>query len=297
VKSKKSTIALAAVIAAIIIVLLLLIFCVFNRKPRGITGSGMIEVMEVQISARIGGQIQMLNVKEGNNVRKGDTIMIIDHHEMIAQEKAASAGLVIAEQALQEIKAKKGDLERNVERIRGLHETGDVPDNEYEAILTQWKIVLTQETRADASLKVARAQLELIQAQIAYAYIVSPLSGVLLALNYDKGETVFPGSVIAEVGDLQIATLKIFVPEQDIGKITYGQSARVFVDAYPAQVFEGKVSWIASESEFTPRNIQTRDERAQLVFAVKIIIPNESQKLLPGMPADAQIVDHGNSRQ
>jgi len=294
---KKKTIALVAGIAAFIAVLLLLIFCVFNKKSRGITGSGMIEVLEIQISARVGGQIQSLKVKEGDSIREGDTIMILDHRELIAREKAASAGLVIAEQSIQEIKAKKNDLEKNVERFRGLHDSGDVPDNEYEAILTQWKVILTQETRADASLKAARAQLELIQTQIADAYIVSPLSGVILALNYDKGETAFPGFVLAKIGDLQTATLKVFVPEQDVGKITLGQSARVFVDAYPAQIFDGKVTWIASESEFTPRNIQTRDERAQLVFAVKITIPNKSQKLLPGMPADAEIVDHGNSRQ
>lgn len=294
---KKRTISLAAIIAVLIVIILLLIFCVFNRKPRGITGSGMIEVLEIQLSARIGGQIQTLNVKEGNSIREGDTLVILDHRELTAQEKAASASLVMAEQSLQEIKAKKSDLARNVERIRGLHESGDVPDNEYEAILTQWKVILTQETRAEASLKAARAQLELIQAQIANAYIVSPLSGVILALNYDKGESVFPGSVIAKIGDLQTATLKIFVPEQDVGKITLGQSAQVFVDAYPALVFDGKITWISSESEFTPRNVQTRDERAQLVFAVKITITNESQQLLPGMPADARIVDHGNSRK
>lgn len=295
-KLKKRAIALIAVVAVIIIVLLL-IFCVFYRKPPGITGSGMIEVVEIQTSARIGGQIRTLSVKEGNSVGEGDTIMVLEHRALTAQEKTASANIIIAEQSVQEIKAKKTDLERNVERIRVLHESGDVPDNEYEAILTQWKVILAQETRTEASLKAARAQLELIQTQIADAYIVSPLSGVILALNYERGETVFPGSVIAKIGDLQTATLKIFMPEQDVGKITLGQSAQVFVDAYPDQIFEGKITWISSESEFTPRNIQTRDERAQLVFAVKITIPNESQKLLPGMPADAQIVDHGNSRQ
>jgi len=96
------------------------------------------------------------------------------------------------------------------------------------------------------------------------------------------------------IGDFNIAHLKIFISERDIGRIRLGNKVQVSVDAYPDEIFWGEVVWIASKAEFTPRNIQTKDDRAQLVFAVKVKLSNEGEKLLPGMPADAKIVQDGH---
>jgi HlyD family secretion protein len=160
---------------------------------------------------------------------------------------------------------------------------------------------VTLTTRVDATalvslragLKAARAQIDLAQAQLANAYILSPIAGVVLARNFEVGELVFPGAQILKIGDLKQAWLRIYVPEKQMGRIRLGKPAAVYADAYRGEKFTGKVTWIAREAEFTPKNIQVREERSQLVFAVKIAIENGDEKLLPGMPADAEICENG----
>jgi len=283
------------VIMILLIVIILTVILASNRD-QAIKGSGMIEVQEVQVSAKISGQIKTMLVDEGSSVSKDETLMTLDHRELTAQKKEALAGLNIAEQSLKEVQVKKGDLEKNVHRLRTLHATGDIPDQELENIEMQLAVIQTQEDKAIAGLKAAQARLELVQTQIANAYIISPLSGVVLSKNFEEGENVFPGAQLIRIGNLKTAWLKIYLSEKDMSRVFLGSRAAVSVDAYPKVVFEGKVIWIASEAEFTPKNIQTQDERAQLVFAIKITIPNDQQKLMPGMPADARIIQNGNSR-
>jgi len=278
--------------------IILIVFCVLisffliQRKSQGIYGSGMIEVKEIEISTKVSGQIKEIRVEEGDYVKQGDTLVIIDHRELLAQKEEAMAGIQVAEQTLNEIELTKKDLEKNVQRIRNLYTTGDVPEKELESIETQLKVLIAQENKAKASLKAAQARLNLIQTQIENAYILSPISGVVLANNFEKGELVFQGARLLKIGDLNSAWLKIYIVERDVSKVSLGAKANVYVDAYPKQVFSGGVTWISSEAEFTPKNIQTKEERSGLVFAIKIAIPNANQKLLPGMPADAEIVEN-----
>ncbi len=264
-------------------------------QNNGIVGSGMIEVEEVQISAKLAGQIKEIRTDEGARVKTGDTLVILDHKELLAQEKSAIAGLAVAQHTLKEITARRQELARNVERIEAVHREGAVADQDLEDLQTQLKVLQAQEEKAMAGLNAARAGLDLVGTQIANAIITSPLSGIVLARNFNAGETVFPGASIFTITDLKTAWLKIYIPEKEVGRVSIGARANVYVDTYPGQTFEGEVSWIASKAEFTPRNIQTKDDRAQLVFAVKINLDNESERLLPGMPADAKIMNNGHN--
>ena len=173
--------------------------------------------------------------------------------------------------------------------MRSLHDSGDLPDKDWEDIETQYEVLKTLEEKARAGLGGARAQIELVQAQLANAHILSPITGVVLARNFEPGEMVFPGAQILKIGDLKAAWLKIYIPEKRVGRVRLGATAVVYADAYARQQFRGKVTWIAREAEFTPKNIQVKEERSQLVFAVKIAIDNPDEKLMPGMPADAEI--------
>jgi HlyD family secretion protein len=260
-----------------------------------IIGSGMIEVEEVQISSKLTGQIREIRTDEGARVTAGDTLVILDHKELLAQEKEAIAGLSVAEQTLKEIRARRQELAKNVERVAAVHREGAVADQDLEDLQTQLKVLQTQEEKAVAGLNAARAGLDLVRTQIANAIITSPLSGVVLARNFNVGETVFPGASIFTISDLKTVWLKIYIPEREVGRVSIGARANVYLDTYPDRAFEGQVSWIASKAEFTPRNIQTKDDRAQLVFAVKIALDNEDEQLLPGMPADAKILKNGHN--
>ncbi len=149
-----------------------------------------------------------------------------------------------------------------------------------------------QETidQARARLEQANAALALAKTRLSYATLLSPLSGVVLSQNVERGEYVAPGTPVVTVGDLEHVWLRAYINETDLGRIKLGQRARVTTDTYPGKVYEGRLSFIASQAEFTPKNVQTAQERVKLVYRIKVDIPNPQMELKPGMPADAEIL-------
>lgn len=138
-----------------------------------------------------------------------------------------------------------------------------------------------------AQLHQAQAALDLIDAQLAQLCLTSPITGTVASRSIHAGETAAPGSTLLTLVNLDRVTLVIYIPENQIGWIQAGQEVEVSVDSFPGRVFTGTVSTIAREAEFTPRNVQTQEERVNLVFAVNVTIPNPDHALKPGMPADA----------
>jgi HlyD family secretion protein len=118
----------------------------------------------------------------------------------------------------------------------------------------------------------------------------APRKGIVLERMVNVGEIAPPNFSLLTIADLDQVTLTVYVPENQIGLIKVGQSVEVRVDSFPERTFNGEVVYIASRAEFTPKNVQTKEERVSTVFAVKIEIPNPDQTLKPGMPADAQIL-------
>jgi HlyD family secretion protein len=166
---------------------------------------------------------------------------------------------------------------------------------QFDAAKQQLDLVLAgarpdQISAARARLNQAAATLQQLQAQFDYTLITSPLNGVVLIKNMEQGELANIGSPIVTIADLDNVWLRVYVPEPDIGKLKLGQSASVTVDSYPKKPFQGKVTEISSQAEFTPKNVQTKKERVNLVFGVKINLTNPEHLLKPGMPADAEIV-------
>jgi HlyD family secretion protein len=143
---------------------------------------------------------------------------------------------------------------------------------------------------AQALVVEARAAHAVAQARLAETRLVAPLTGVVLRKNLEVGETANPRVPILTLVDTGDMWLRAYVPETDIGRIRVGQRAALSVDAYPRRTFPGEVSEIASEAEFTPKNVQTKKERVNLVFRIKIAVTNAGGLLKPGMPADAALV-------
>jgi HlyD family secretion protein len=170
-----------------------------------------------------------------------------------------------------EVAAARAELRAARERVQ-LLKAGPRPD----AVVA----ARAQVAQAEAAITVARARL-------AEATIVAPIDGVVLRKNLESGETANPGVPILTLLDRQDLWLRAYVPETDIGRVRVGQAATITVDAYPDRRFPGVISEIASEAEFTPKNVQTKKERVNLVFRVKIAATNPDGVLKPGMPADA----------
>lgn len=143
-----------------------------------------------------------------------------------------------------------------------------------------------QRAQAQAVLDAAKANLKALDIEIGRTDLLAPAGGVILQRMIHEGELASPGAPLFTLADLDEVTLTVYVPEAELGKVALGQSAEVSVDAYD-EIFTGQVSHIASEAEFTPRNVQTQEERVHMVFAVKIRLDNPQHLLKPGMPADA----------
>ena len=143
---------------------------------------------------------------------------------------------------------------------------------------------------AQAQLLEAQTALDAIAVQVAKQTLTAPRSGLIGQKLVNPGELAAPGTVLLKLNDIDRVDLIIYIPETRIGEVQIGHKALVFVDAYEREAFEGRVSFIAQEAEFTPRNIQTQEERVNLVFAVKIELDNVAHRLKPGMPADAEIL-------
>jgi multidrug resistance efflux pump len=140
---------------------------------------------------------------------------------------------------------------------------------------------------AEAQLAQAKAVQQQVEVQLAKATLTAPRAGVILARPIHEGEAVNPGTPLMAIGATETARLTIYVSETQIGLVRPGQAAEVHVDTFPDRTFAGVVAFIAQQAEFTPRNVQTQDERATTVFAVRIDLPNADGALKPGMPADA----------
>lgn len=143
---------------------------------------------------------------------------------------------------------------------------------------------------AQRQLEHAKASLLVINVQLSKLTIASPVAGVVAAKYAEVGEIAKPDAPILTITELDSVTLTAYVPESRIGLVKLGQKALVSVDSYPAESFSGEVVFISPQAQFTPRNVQLKEEREKTVFAVKIRLDNPDQKLKPGMPADARIL-------
>ncbi len=142
---------------------------------------------------------------------------------------------------------------------------------------------------AEAVVREAQANVRRLETQVAELKVFAPLTATVLTKAVEAGEVVAAGKPLVLLGDLDHPWIKIYVPETQLGKVRLGAPARVLVDSFPNQPFRGTVSWISDQAEFTPKNVQTAEERVNLVYAVKITIQNAERKLKSGMPADAEL--------
>ncbi len=144
--------------------------------------------------------------------------------------------------------------------------------------------------QSQAKLERAKSSLGLAEIRLDDATLRSPLSGIVLSKNIEPGEYVAQGTPIVTVGDLANVWLRAYIDETDLGRVKVGQKVRITTDTYPGKVYEGRISFLASQAEFTPKNVQTPKERVKLVYRIKVEIANPKMELKPGMPADAEIL-------
>ena len=325
-KKSRSKVWLGAAGAASVSVLLLL-SCRSQKKAEAINASGTIEAVEVSVAAKTSGQVDKVFVEEGARVQTGDQLAVIDSVSLAIQLRQAEAGVDLAESQLHlllkgarvedvrqtEEAAKQAEANlflagQDLKRIRSLFEKESAPAKVKEDAEVRYQVAEAQHEAAEQALlkirklsrpeEVRAAQARLAQAEagrdllkktIADATIISPTSGIVTHKAVEAGEFVGPGTPLLIIADLDNVRLNIYVTEVELGRVRLGQLAEIRIDSYPDRVLSGTVVFISPEAEFTPKNVQTREERVKLVYRVKIEIPNPESILKPGMPADASI--------
>ena len=143
---------------------------------------------------------------------------------------------------------------------------------------------------ARANIDNARAALKLSRIVLGYTSLLAPFDGVITVRQAEIGEVIAPGAPVVTMADLDHVWLRAYINEPDIGKVRLGQEANVRTDTFPGKTYKGRVSFISPNAEFTPKSVETHAERVTLVYRIKIDIYNPSHELVPGMPADAELV-------
>lgn len=292
-----------------------------------ISASGTIEATEVDVCPEVGGRIVSLQVEAGEQVKAGQVIAVLDQAQLQAQVEGARAALARARAHLEDLEAgareeEKGEaaaaLEqarvsreraaRDWERVAALYEAGAVSEQERDRARTALELAEAQLKAAEQRLalveagarpgviaqarqEVRQAQAALAQAEVALSRTVirAPVSGTVLLKNFEVGEIAAPGVPVVTLADLRQMWLRLYLPEPDLGRVKLGAEVEVSVDSFPNRTFRGKITEISQQAEFTPKFVQTKKERVNLVFAVKVLVPNPEGLLKPGMPADAVI--------
>ena len=242
----------------------------------------------------------------------------------VAQVRAAGGSTTVAQRAARAVKAEKeavqaerANVEKEAARLRALHDGGAIPTAELDRVETgtltsaqrveaakanqavakarigvayqSQQAAAAQAEAARENVDAARAAVRRAETTVRECRLVAPRAAVVQTRSYEPGEVVLPGANLLTLVELTDVRATFYLPNAELGAAAPGKSVTVVADAYPGQEFTGTIRHVSSEAEFTPKNVQTREDRDRLVFGVEVVIPNPEGKLRPGMPVEVSI--------
>jgi len=298
--------------------------------PGALEASGTVEAIEADLGFTAPGRIEVVAAQEGDTVRAGDELARLDlaatraqRDQAAAEARAARANLLEltrgarpeeiaqARAVLSAADERLADAERDFERMRVLHEDDVVSRQEYDKSKSVLDVARANADQAREGLRLveagprrerieaaraafasAEARVAALDATLANMVIRAPFDGLVTVRHREPGEIVQAGAAVLTLLDRGHRWVRIYVPETRIGAVGVGRRASITVDTFKDRAFEGEVSYVASEAEFTPKTVQTREERVKLVYEVKVRITGDPQHVLkPGMPADVVLAE------
>ncbi len=300
-----------------------------DGKNDAVAAAGTIEVTEVNVTAKENGTLSAAAFKEGDRVEKGQVLGRLVRNDLDAQGAQDRAALARARSILADLRKGARPQEiREAEEAQGAAKVRyDLAQADFtrfsslyaEKVISRKEMdeVTARRDLAKKDLAAAGERLSLVRSgtrpdvlaaqeaevlrleamgrvtasRVGDTVLASPLGGVVLSKNYEEGEFLPPGAVLATVADLSDCWVKVYLPSTVLGRVKVGAGADVRVDSFPDRVFRGKVRTVSDRAEFTPRQSLTTEERANLVFAVEVEVDNAESLLKPGMPADVTFHD------
>jgi len=300
-----------------------------DGKNGAVAAAGTIEVTEVSVTAKESGTLSSAGFREGDRVGKGQVLGRLVRNDLEAQQAQDRAALERARAMLADLRKGARPQEiREAEEAQGAakvrYDLAQADFNRFSSLYAE-KVISRKEmdevtARRDLAAKdlaAAGERLSLVRSgtrpdvlaaqeaevlrlealgrvtasRVGDTVLAAPLGGVVLSKNYEEGEFLPPGAVLATVADLSDCWVKVYLPSTVLGRVKAGGAADVRVDSFPDRVFRGKVRAVSDRAEFTPRQSLTTEERANLVFAVEVAVENPESLLKPGMPADVTFHD------
>jgi len=282
-------IALAVVIAALVAAL---VVTQSGRRRSDNELSGTIEAYEVQLTSKVTAQVIEVGCEEGRPVNAGDTLMRLDDADYRNAALAAEAQLRAAQANLSAMQSRAALADTSLARLRRLFAAGNLTRQELDKTESDAKAANDALAAARTAVDAAKAQADITRARLDDCTVTAPISGTISAVAFRLGETVLAGSVPVTIIDLDQTWLTVYLPERLLGRVKLGDTCHARVDAYPKRNFPATLTFIADQAEFTPKDIQTKEERINQVYRVKTTLPNPDRILKPGMPADAFLTLH-----
>ncbi len=299
-----------------------------SPPPSGLAASGTVEATEAQLGFAIAGRIEEISVREGDPVKAGRELARLDRSEVLARRDEAQSRIDSARALLRELERgsrteevaqaraardaaanRLEDALRDLERSRTLQQGGAIPKEALDKAELAVELARKELERAEEQLRLleagprreridaqraalaqVEASLRAIDAALDFMTLEAPFDGVITVRHREPGETVSPGAAVLTLMNPSDRWVRIYIREDRIGAVRVGASAEIRCDTFPDKTYAGEVRFIASEAEFTPKNVQTTEERVRLVYAVKVRITGDpTGDLKPGMPADVRL--------
>ncbi len=283
---------------SITIISLLLLSCTNSKKAADAYGN--FEADETLISAETAGKLIDVLVNEGDVVKAGQTLAVVDtanlnlqRLQLEAQKTSVEAQHSVIESQMAVADQQVANINIDKKRIENMLKDGAATQKQLDDINGQIDLVRKQKQTSESQLKSVQKQSEAAQAQIAVlndriknSIITALINGSILEKYVEKGELAVAGKNLFKMADVSTLSLRIYISETQLSQVKIGQQVTVRIDyGTDSKEYTGKVDWIASQAEFTPKTIQTKEERVKLVYAVKVRVPNDGT-LKIGMPGE-----------
>ncbi len=281
--------------------------CTENRDVADIYGE--FETTEITVSSEMPGKIMYLKVEEGDELKKGEPVGLLDTAGLHLKMNTLEASMSVVKAKLQRVApniaalvVQRDYLADEVSRLEKLVKGAAAPEAKLDELKSKYNTVEKQIEAAKtkisdanrailANLRPLRAQREELKYQLSKAKIINPIDGKVLAVFHRNGEVVAPGLPLYKIGYLKEMFLRGYITESQLPLITLGQKVKVDFDVGKDTIrqLDGVVTWIADEAEFTPRTIQTKEERVNKVYAIKVKVRNEEGLIKIGMPGEIRL--------
>jgi HlyD family secretion protein len=283
------------IIPILVVVSVILVFLIYQRQktnllpPDVIFSSGSVEANTVTVSAQIGGKVIAKPFRKGDEVKHGDTLLVIERDLLDARMNELETGIVATIAEMEAARIDLANVRKNLDRMKEAFKVGSVPQKDIDNLTASYQSGDKRITALESKLETLKAQKATLAIQIGYTTVTSPIGGYLQADPVEIGEVAMIGSALFEIVNLNDTWVEIYINETEIPFVHLNDNADIYLDSSPLEALKGTVSYISQKAEFTPKNVQTKKERVKQVFAVRVRVDNSAQRFKPGLPVDVYL--------